>query len=153
MPFDNVCIACLLSAGVTWAMEVMGGLSTFCCLSGFKVRQGSMYVHVVEQNALEKYVCDNRDDIVPTRGQRIALIDRVWCLHCVTTQDRYKTPSYRRKQAESKKETRKQQKQVSVIHVVIYRMMGSLTYVYLSSHSDGITITIYFVFGTQVVMY
>ena len=65
----------LVTAGVTWEMQVMGGLTTFCCLSGFQVRQGSMYVHVVEQKVLEKYVCNNSDEIIPEDCRKVLVTD------------------------------------------------------------------------------
>ena len=45
------------------------------CLSGFQVRQGSMYVHVVEQKVLEKYVCNNRDEIIPKTCRKVLVTD------------------------------------------------------------------------------
>ena len=56
-------------------MKVMGGLCTFCCLSGFQVRQGSMYVQVIDQNMLEKYVCENCEEIRPEDCRKVLVQD------------------------------------------------------------------------------
>lgn len=57
-----------------WQIKVMGGVVTVCCLAGFKVRQGSMYVLVADDNVVLRHM-DGQAIINPGKCRKVLVND------------------------------------------------------------------------------